>query len=331
MIDPDPVLNFEVFWKTFFERYPFFDLRHVDWGRQYQIYRSRITRQSTDEELFDTLCCMIDPLNDGHVEVKARIDGVKRRFTAEKPTRFHTALGKDGVRQLFQTTSRTLVSNGFDVPAPTEAWVLHYGRSESIGYLRILELEGIGKKKLSTALNKLQQDFSSLRGFIIDIRDNPGGDDSTAIAIINRFADRQRVAFHRRTKLGCGANDWSPLKTWHLEPHGSPPFVGPIILLTCDAVFSGGEAFALALRELPNVTIIGDHTNGIFSYTLEKTLPNGWDYCLSYQQYLSADMVCFEGRGVPPDIELLNTKADIETGTDPLIVRALEVLSAVSS
>lgn len=32
--------------------------------------------------------------------------------------------------------------------------------------------------------------------------------------------------------------------------------------------------------------------------------------------------------GVPPDIVLLNTKADIESGADPLIARALEVLKA---
>jgi C-terminal processing protease CtpA/Prc len=96
--------------------------------------------------------------------------------------------------------------------------------------------------------------------------------------------------------------------------------------LTCDSVFSGGEAFALAIRELPYVTIIGDHTNGIFSYTLDKKLPNGWKYCLSYQVYYSADMVCYEGKGIPVDIELLNRKSDIRLGVDPLITRALEVL-----
>jgi C-terminal processing protease CtpA/Prc len=72
---------------------------------------------------------------------------------------------------------------------------------------------------------------------------------------------------------------------------------------------------------------MGDHTNGIFSYQLEKKLPNGWEYCLSYQVYLSADMVCYEGKGVPVDIELFNKKADIENGIDPLIARALEVIA----
>jgi hypothetical protein len=41
----------------------------------------------------------------------------------------------------------------------------------------------------------------------------------------------------------------------------------------CDAVFSGGEVFALAIRQLPYVTILGDHTNGIFSYQLGEETP----------------------------------------------------------
>ena len=125
-----------------------------------------------------------------------------------------------------------------------------------------------------------------------------------------------------------GKDDYSPLKTWHINPQGDTQFTGPIVLLTCDSVFSGGEVFALALKELPYVTVIGDHTNGIFSYQLEKKLAGGWRYCLSYQVYFSADMVCYEGTGVPADIELLNKKSDILRGVDPLIVRALEVLES---
>jgi hypothetical protein len=79
---------------------------------------------------------------------------------------------------------------------------------------------------------------------------------------------------------------------------------------------------------LPYVTMIGEHTNGIFSYTLDKTLPNGWEYRLSYQQYFSADMACYEGKGVPVDVKLCNTRADIKNGVDPLIVRALDVLES---
>ena len=326
MSNRDPEKNFEALWNTFHSRYPFFELRKVDWKKQYDTYRPKVTKETSDEELFDILCRMIDPLDDGHVELEARIGGKKRRFTAEKKTRFQREFTEQEIKRLFKTSEKTLVANGFRPPKQTEACILRYGRSQSFGYLRIAELEGIGKRKLTVALDKIARDFDSLEGFIIDIRNCPGGEDSIAIMIINRFCDRKRVAFHRRTKIGPGKDDFTPLRTWCLAPQGDLCFTGPIVLLTNDSVFSGGEAFALAIRELPHVTIMGDRTNGIFSYTLDKTLPNGWDYCLSYQVYYSAEMVCYEGIGVPVDIELFNKKSDIERGVDPLITGALYVL-----
>lgn len=328
MIIRDPEKNFEELWKTFHDRYPFFELRGVDWKKQYEIYRPKVTAKTTDDELFDIFCQMLEPLNDGHVRLimKKSVERKERSFTPEKTPGFWQEFTSQQIKQLFETTGKTLVANGFGQPAKTEAWMLHYCRSSEFGYMRILELEGVKREPLTAALDKIALDFKELSGIVIDVRDCPGGDDNTAITIINRFCDRKRVAFHRRTKIGPGEDDLSPLKTWHIEPQGDAQFTGPIVLLTCDSVFSGGEVFALALKQLPYVTIIGDHTNGIFSYELEKKLPNGWFYCLSYQKYFSADMVCYEGKGVPADIQLLNKKSDIEAGVDPLITRSLEVL-----
>jgi len=326
----DPEINFEKLWTTFHNRYPFFELRNVDWNEQYNRYRPLVTGATGDDELFDIFCRMLNPLNDGHVELTAKINGKKRYFNPEKKPRFWTEFTKKEIKQLFQTTGKTLVVNGFQLPQPTCAWILHYCRSASFGYIRVLELEGISKRGLTTALDTLTDDFDDLDGFIIDIRDCPGGDDSTVLSILDRFCGQVTTAYHRRTKIGPGENDFGPLKTWYIEPKGKTQFTGPIVLLTCDSVFSGGDCFALASRQLPNVTIVGDHTNGIFSYQLEKKLPNGWEYNLSYQVYYSPDMVCYEGKGVSVDIELLNSKTDIETGVDPLIIRALELLRAKS-
>ena len=324
----DPELNFEKLWRTFQNRYPFFELRNVDWKKQYHTYRPEVTPLTTDDELFDIFCEMLNPLNDGHVELKARTgpDRRKRYFNPEPKPRFHQEFSKREIKQLFKTTRKILSSKGFGPLEKTPAWILRYCRSSNIGYLRILELEGVKKRKLTEALDRISKEFNSLEGLIIDIRENPGGDDSTVIAIVNRFCDRKRIAFHRKTKIGPGEADFKPVKSWHMTPQGASQFTGPIVLLTCDSVFSGGEVFALAMKQLPHVTIIGDDTNGIFSYQLEKKLPNGWRYCLSYQMYFSADLVCYEGRGVPVDISLLNSKSDIENGVDPLVIRALEVI-----
>lgn len=330
-INRDPEKNFEALWKTFHRRYPFFAVRKVDWNRQYEIFRPQVSAKTSDKQLFDIFCRMLEPLNDGHVELKARLSGgrKKRFFTPEPTPRFQREFTRRQIKQLFKTTEKTLVANGFGPLQKTEAWMLHYCRSARFGYIRIVELEGVKKRKLKAALDRIADDFEDLEGMIIDIRDNPGGDDDIVLQIVNRFCDRRRVAFHRRTKIGPADDDFKALKTWHMEPRGRVQFTKPIALLTCDSVFSGGEVFALAIKELPHVTVIGEPTNGIFSYQLEKKLPNRWRYYLSYQVYFSADMVCYEGEGVPVDIELRNTKADIENGVDPLIVRALgdDVLS----
>jgi hypothetical protein len=328
MSNRDPEASFEELWQTFRDRYPFFELRKVDWKAQYDTFRPKVAKQTGDAEFFDILCRMLEPLNDGHVELEARIDGRRCRFTAEKKPKFYREFTDAQIKELFATTGRTLVANGFSPPAKTDAWMLRYCRSAAYGYMRVIELEDVKKARLSAALDRIAADFHELAGFIVDIRDCPGGEDSIAIAIVDRFCDRRRVAFHRKTKVGPGADDFTPLQTWYLEPQGDVQFTGPIVLLTCDAVFSGGESFALAIRQLPHVTVLGDRTNGTFSYTLDKRLPNGWKYCLSYQVYYSPDMVCYEGTGVPADIELLNSKADLASGVDPLIVRALEVLEA---
>jgi hypothetical protein len=330
MIVRDPERNFEALWRTFHNRYPFFELRDVDWKAQYDTYRPKVTPSTTEDQLFDIFCRMLDPLDDGHVDLEAKLRGRRkaRRFTSEKKPRFHREFSKRDIKQLFKTSEKTLAQHGFGKLTQTEAWMLLYCRSREFGYIRILELEGIEKRKLTAALDKIAHDFNALKGVIIDIRDNPGGEDDIAITIINRFCDRRRVAFRRKTKIGPGRDDFTPLKTWYLEPQGDVRFTGPIVLLTCDSVFSGGEAFALAIRQLPHVTILGDHTNGIFSYQLEKKLPNGWKYSLSYQVYFSADMVCYEGKGVPVDVELFNKKTDLENGVDPLITRALKILEA---
>ena len=201
--------------------------------------------------------------------------------------------------------------------------MFRHAKSDKLGYLRILEFEGLSKKKTNAALDRIFAGFAGLDGLIIDIRDNPGGTDAMVYLIAGRFADKTRVGHHRRTKKGAGADDFSPVKTKNLEPHGKTQFTKPVALLTNDASFSAADVFAMVMKELPHVRIIGDHTNGIFSNMFEAKLPNGWKYTFSYQRYYSPKMVCFEAKGIPVHEEVLNTKADLKTGIDPVLKAAL--------
>src|SRR6266576_609976 len=79
MSSRDPEKNLAALWKTFHNRYPFFKLRKVDWNRQYDTYRPKVTRDTSDDELFDIFCRMLDPLDDGHVELTARVGGDRKK------------------------------------------------------------------------------------------------------------------------------------------------------------------------------------------------------------------------------------------------------------
>ena len=322
----DAETNFEALWQNFHKRYAFFELRGVDWQKQYETFRPKVTKATTDEELFGILCEMLAPLKDGHVNLKAR-GGHKGKYNPEDEPQFYREFSSQQlVEELFQLTNKNLRKDGFD-EVEDDTQLFRHAKSDKLGYLRILEFEGLSKQKAKAALDRIFAGFGGLEGLIVDIRDNPGGTDAMVYLIAGRFADKTRVGHHRRTKKGPGADDFSPVKTKNLEPNGKTQFTKPVALLTNDASFSAADVFAMVMKELPHVRIIGDHTNGIFSNMLEAKLPNGWKYTFSYQRYYSPKMVCFEAKGIPVHEEVLNTKADLKTGIDPVLKAALADLT----
>ena len=74
-------------------------------------------------------------------------------------------------------------------------------------------------------------------------------------------------------------------------------------------------------------TIVGTNTYGAFSDIYSYRLPNGISAWLSYQQYYSMDDILLEDKGVQPDIWLENTWEDVQKVEDPLLQKAIEIIS----
>jgi hypothetical protein len=328
----EPEKNFEALWGTFNKRYAFFKERKVDWQAQYKKFRPRVDADTTDKELFKTMCEMLAPLKDGHVSLRARRLGEPEycpedlpRFTKEFNTRKLE-------RQYKAMVQKTLTANGFGEPK-TAGKILSYAHNDKFGYLLIHEFDGVSRRKLDRALDQALGAMDGIDGLIIDIRLNPGGTTGITYRIANRFADKRRIGHHEKTRKakGDGKKEFGPLRTFHLQPPAAKKnqrtFTGPIILLTHGASYSAADLFSMIMRELPHVKIIGEPTNGIFSNMLERKLPNGWKYTLSFQVNYSAKMVCFETKGIPVHLKVLNKRADLKTGIDPLVTQALEMLA----
>ena len=67
-------------------------------------YRSRVTSKTSDDELFEIFCQMLDPLNDGQVELKAKAstNWKNRYFNPEKLPRFRQEFNIREIKQLFK-------------------------------------------------------------------------------------------------------------------------------------------------------------------------------------------------------------------------------------
>src|SRR5215468_2290217 len=82
---PDtPITNYQVFWETFSEQYPFFALRHMDWSAVDKKFRPQVTAQTTPNELFRILSDMVDPLHDAHTSISAK--AIQKRFHGYRPS-----------------------------------------------------------------------------------------------------------------------------------------------------------------------------------------------------------------------------------------------------
>jgi len=78
-----PLTNYQVFWETFAENYPFFTLRKVDWLAVDEKSRPQVTPKTTPEELFQILSHMIEPLYDAHTAIRAY--SIRQGFRGYRP------------------------------------------------------------------------------------------------------------------------------------------------------------------------------------------------------------------------------------------------------
>ncbi|MEM9076863.1 MAG: S41 family peptidase [Bacteroidota bacterium] len=328
----EPIKNFEKLWKEFNDRYSFFELKNIDWQESYDKYRPLINNSTSNDSLFTVCERMLNELKDGHVSL-VQFNKDKTVFRENVPA-YEDLFRKNfpisekeepNIYQLLNLTDLTLEQYGFGKYINKKTGIIKYKVSSDYGYVTIRAMHGQPKKAFISDIDNALKAFNNKKGAIIDIRLNGGGDGDIAFEIAGRFADKQRIAHFMKERIK-GTNEFKKIETTYILPKGKTQFTKPIVLLTSDWTASAAEEFTLAMRELPYVTIVGDNTDGMLSDQYGFSLPNKWKVTLSHQQYYSADMVNYEGVGIPPDFKLLNQPEDLLNGADPLIEKAIELL-----
>jgi carboxyl-terminal processing protease len=169
--------------------------------------------------------------------------------------------------------------------------------------------------------------FSMSKAMIIDIRRNMGGDDKIGKTIASYFADKKRGYMITSEKNGPRHNDFTSPITWFIEPNESVHYSKTTILLIDNTSFSAAETFALAMRECPNVKLVGDFTAGAYADSNWKILPCGWNVCIPYGFVKDKNGFCWEGIGVRPDYYIKTNPRIPMSEKDKLVDFAIELIN----
>ena len=324
-----PRSNFDVFAETWAEQYGFFREKNVDWRAIVATNRARVTDSTTAEQLFDIISGMIEPLHDAHSYIVAT--PIKKRFGGVR--RSPSFLTGPERAQGYALVSAHLTS---PLHAFCEGQIEFGMLGSDVGYLRIRSFNrysadgafDTGLTALDAALDTALAGAKEWKGLVIDVRLNNGGADPYGLAIARRLTSTPYTAYVKQARSDpADATRWTAEQPSVVQPTSRPSFLGPVVELTGIQSISAAETFTQALmKRTPKVIRVGETTQGVFSDVLGRTMPNGWQFGLANERFVT-DGKSFDNVGIAPDVPVESFTPDARaTGRDAAVERALAIL-----
>ncbi len=174
--------------------------------------------------------------------------------------------------------------------------------------------------------NKL--DLKKVKGMIIDVRENGGGNSGLGDMIISHLIREpvQNYVGNETPVYMPLISNTNPLKlSMKLKPAVIAPakdrvYTGPLIILTSPGTGSAAEDFVRPLKESGRALVIGMPTGGGTGNPFFVNLPGGGKLriCINTEPFV--------GKGIKPDIEIYPAQEDLAKGRDPILQKAISTL-----
>lgn len=163
------------------------------------------------------------------------------------------------------------------------------------GYLRISQFQVNSGKDLKEAMTKLA-DKSPLKGYILDLRNNPGGVLQAAVEVSDAFLKGGLVVYTE------GRIDQAELRFSATEEDPSQGL--PLVVLINGGSASASEIVAGALQDHDRAVIMGTRSFGKGSVQTVLPLTNERALKLTTARYFTPDGRSIQAEGIVPDIEV---------------------------
>ena len=183
---------------------------------------------------------------------------------------------------------------------------------DDVGYIRITQFNEQTTDNLKKALNDLQNQIPAdkLKGYVVDLRNNPGGLLDQAISVSNAFLDRGEIVSTR----GRNAEE-----TQRFSARAGDLTKGkPVIVLINGGSASASEIVAGALQDHKRATLLGTRSFGKGS--VQTIIPLGAGngaLRLTTARYFTPSGKSIQAKGITPDIEVLqDVPEELKARTD---------------
>ena len=194
---------------------------------------------------------------------------------------------------------------------------------ENIGYLRLRSFNEKSGDELIDKIREINKSKPNITGYILDLRNNPGGLLSQAIKISDAFLDSGEI-------VSTKGRDPKDIKVYNSKK-GDEINGKPLIVLINRGSASASEIVAGALKDHKRAIVVGEKSFGKGSVQSIMPLSNGGGLRLTTAKYYLPSGETIEEIGVQPDIKVEQQKDNFKINdavNDNQLIYALKLLKA---
>jgi len=180
--------------------------------------------------------------------------------------------------------------------------VEHEALGDGIGYVSITNFQQRTHQDMLEALDALRTEMGELRGLVLDLRNNPGGLLTQAVAVSDTFLAEGRIV----TTVGLGDQIREEQNATASQTQGDYP----IVVLVNAGSASASEIVAGALKAHNRAVVMGETTFGKGTVQIINAFADGSALKITMAKYLTPGDVSIQGVGIVPDIRMIPVSVD---------------------
>jgi len=189
------------------------------------------------------------------------------------------------------------------------ASVKHRMLEPGYGYIRVTQFQSRTGEDLEEAVDALMEENGGrLKGAVLDLRNNPGGVLSAAVAVSDAFLEKGIIVYTE-----------GRLEDAKLRFNAKPKDIldgAPLVVLVNSGSASASEIVAGALQDHKRAIVIGAKTFGKGSVQTILPMENGSALKLTTARYFTPSGTSIQATGIVPDITLDDVEVSSVTRAD---------------